>query len=335
LATIRDVAKQAGVSVATVSAVINQSCKVSDKLTIRVLKAAQELNFHPNRLARALSVKRTHLIGCLVPTIANPFFPQIVKSVEDIAFQNNFGVFVCNSEGNTGKVDYYQKMLIETQVDGIIIALSWELAKAEVVNPFLEAGISVVGLAGARRLDMIDCIVVDDIQGGYDATTHLISLGHTDIGFIGPHNSETTRLRLVGYQKALEVSEISFNEGYVVLGNSFSEVEAYTLTKILLERQPQITAIFAYNDLMALGIINALTDLGMSVPTDISVIGFDDSIASYSIPKISTIAIPKEEMGRIAANILINRIQGRKDPAQIFELRPQLIIRNSTARPRA
>jgi DNA-binding LacI/PurR family transcriptional regulator len=112
MATIRNVAEMAGVSVATVSAVINQSCKVSDKLTAKVLSAAKELNYRPNRLARALSVKRTHLIGCLVPTIANPFFPQIVKSVEDIAFQNNIGVFVCNSEGSVDKVSYYQKMLI-------------------------------------------------------------------------------------------------------------------------------------------------------------------------------------------------------------------------------
>jgi DNA-binding LacI/PurR family transcriptional regulator len=138
MATIRDVAKMAGVSVATVSAVINQSCKVSDKLTTKVLAAAKELNYHPNRLARALSIKRTHLISCLVPTIANPFFPQIVKSVEDIAFRNNIGAFICNSEGSGEKVSYYQQMLLETQIDGVIIALSWELAKPEVITPFLD-----------------------------------------------------------------------------------------------------------------------------------------------------------------------------------------------------
>lgn len=334
MTTIRDVAKKAGVSVATVSAVINQSCKVSDKLSARVLAAANELNYRPNRLARALSKKRTHLIGCLVPTIVNPFFPQIVKSVEDTAFQNNFGVFMCNSEGNPRKVAYYQQMLLETQVDGVIIALSWELAKPEVVNPFLEAGVPVVGLAGARRLDLIDCVVVDDVQGGFEATNHLLSLGHLQIGFIGIKNSETTRLRLLGYQKALKAANLPFEEKYIVLGSSFSEVEAYTLTKALFGRYPEITAIFAYNDMMALGTISALNDNGISVPVDVSVMGFDDSVASLSLPKISTIAIPKEEMGRIATHILISRIEGKSDLPNIFEIRPQLVVRNSTTRVR-
>ncbi|MGE5581213.1 MAG: LacI family DNA-binding transcriptional regulator [Bacillota bacterium] len=334
MTTIRDVAKKAGVSVATVSAVINQSGKVSEKLTFRVLEAIRELNYRPNRLARALSKKRTHIIGCLVPTIVNPFFPQVIKSVEDIAFQNNFGVFVCNSEGNAGKVNYYQQMLIETQVDGVIIALSWELAKPEVVNPFLEAGIPVVGLAGARRLDFIDCVVVDDVQGGFEATNHLISLGHSKIGFIGAKNSETTRLRLLGYQKALAAAGIEFNDQYTVLGSSFSEVEAYTLTKALLGRCPEITAIFTYNDMMALGAVSALTDNGIHIPAEVSVVGFDDSVSSFNLPKISTVAIPKEEMGRIAANILINRIEGQSGSPQIFEIRPQLVVRNSTARVR-
>lgn len=334
MTTVRDVAKKAGVSVATVSAVINQSGKVSEKLTFRVLEAIRELNYRPNRLARALSKKRTHIIGCLVPTIVNPFFPQVIKSVEDIAFQNNFGVFVCNSEGNAGKVNYYQQMLIETQVDGVIIALSWELAKPEVVNPFLEAGIPVVGLAGARRLDFIDCVVVDDVQGGFEATNHLISLGHSKIGFIGAKNSETTRLRLLGYQKALAAAGIEFNDQYTVLGSSFSEVEAYTLTKALLGRRPEITAIFTYNDMMALGAVSALTDNGIHIPAEVSVVGFDDSVSSFNLPKISTVAIPKEEMGRIAANILMNRIEGQSGSPQIFEIRPQLVVRNSTARVR-
>jgi DNA-binding LacI/PurR family transcriptional regulator len=330
LPTIRDVAEKAGVSVATVSAVINRSCNVSPNRTARVLEAAKELNYRPNRLARALSKKRTHLIGCLVPTIVNPFFPQIVKSVEDIAFQNNFGVFVCNSEGNEAKVSYYQQMLIETQVDGVIMALSWDLAKPEVVVPFLEAGIPVVGLAGARRLEMIDCVMVNDTQGGFDAVTHLITLGHTRIGFIGALNSESTRLRLLGSRKALEDAGIPYCEEYAIFGASFSESEAYTLTKVLLGQHPEITAIFAYNDIMALGVMNALAELGISVPAKTSVIGFDDSVASFSFPKMSSIAIPKEEMGQIATHILLQRIENPAGPPQIFEIRPLLVARDST-----
>lgn len=331
MATIRDVAERAGVSVATVSAVINHSCPVSPKRTALVLQAAKELNYRPNRLARALSKKRTHLIGCLVPTIVNPFFPQIVKSVEDIAFQNNFGVFVCNSEGKEEKVAYYQQMLIETQVEGVIMALSWDLAKPEVVVPFLEAGIPVVGLAGARRVEMIDCVMVNDTQGGYDAVSYLITLGHTRIGFIGAHNSESTRLRLLGYRKALESAGLPYHGEETIFGDSFSENEACTLTKVLFGRHPEITAIFAYNDIMALGVMNALSQLGISVPAQASVIGFDDSVSSFSFPKMSTIAIPKNEMGQIAANILIQRIEDPSGPPKIFEIRPQLTVRDSTA----
>lgn len=335
MATIRDVARYAGVSVATVSAVINnQNRKVSEKLRKKVLKAVEELNYRPNRLARALSKKRTHMIGCLVPTIANPFFPQIVKSVEDIAYQNRFGVFVCNTEGSPEKVAYYQGMLIETKVDGVIIALTWELARPEVVNQFLEAGIPVVGLAGAKRIDLIDCVVDDDIRGGFDATTHLLALGHARIGFIGVNDSETTRLRLEGYRKALETAGLPFNEKLIALGNAYSELEAYALTKMLIGRHPEITAIFAFNDVMALGAISALTDSGISVPTEVSVIGFDDTIAPFTHPKMSTITIPKEEMGRLAANILIGRIEGNAEKPQVFEMRPKLVVRDSTARAR-
>jgi DNA-binding LacI/PurR family transcriptional regulator len=208
------------------------------------------------------------------------------------------------------------------------------LAKPEVINPFLEAGIPVVGLAGARRLATIDCVVTDDVHGGFEATSHLISLGHAKIAFIGAQNSESTRLRLMGYQKALTENGIAFDERYVVLGSAFSEVESYTLTKVLLERYPEITAIFAYNDIMALGILSAANDNGYLVPQDISVIGFDDTVA-FSLPKLSTIAIPKEEMGRIAANILMDRIQGKAEPPHIFEIPPKLVIRNSTSRVRA
>jgi DNA-binding LacI/PurR family transcriptional regulator len=154
------------------------------------------------------------------------------------------------------------------------------------------------------------------------------------IAFIGAQNSETTRLRLLGYQKALTENGIAFDERYVVLGSSFSEIESYTIAKVLLARYPEISAIFAYNDIMALGILSAASDNGYRVPQDISVIGFDDTVA-FSLPKLSTIAIPKNEMGRIAANILMSRIQGKAEPPHVFEMPPKLIIRDSTGRVRA
>ena len=297
LTTIKDVAARAGVSVATVSAVINDSRPVSDRLRQRVLSAIEELQYRPNNVARALSTRKSYVIGGLVPSIANPFFPQIIKSVEETAFGHSFSVVICNTDGNVDKVYRYQEMLLEHRVAGVFLTLTWDLARPEVIQPFQEAKIPVVGLAGARTVAGIDNIMPDDAWGSRELTAILLRMGHRRIAFIGVQRSETTRLRLQGYRAAHADAGVEVQGGLIRLGSRFDEDEGYALTKRLLAERETFTALVAYNDVMAQGALTALAESGIRVPEDVSVAGYDDTVARFTRPKLTSVAIPKEEMG--------------------------------------
>lgn len=334
LTTMKDVAARAGVSVATVSAVINASRPVSERLRQRVLAAIEELQYRPNHVARALSTKKSFVIGGLVPSIANPFFPQILKSVEEIAFRHSFSVVVCNTDGNLEKVRRYQQMLLENRVAGVFLTLTWDLARPEVIRPFTEANIPIVGLAGARVVDEIDVIMPDDERGSREMTAVLLGLGHRRIAFIGVEESETTRLRLRGYRAACEEAGVQVCQELIRLGNRFDESEGYALTKRLLAEKQEFTALVAYNDVMAQGALTALAEGGIRVPEDVSVAGYDDTVARFTRPKLASVAIPKERMGRLAADLLIERINGYKGEPQKILLRPEPIVRESISPPK-
>lgn len=329
MATIRDVAKRAGVSVATVSAVINDSRPVSAHTRSRVEQAIKELNYRPNYMARALSTKQSRTIAGIVPSIANPFFPQIFKSVEDVAFRNSFSVVMCNTEGNPERVMRYQKMLLEQRVAGLLITMTWDLTRPEVIGPFIEADIPVVGLAGSRSADQIDIVMPDDLWGARQATDYLLQMGHRRIAYLGVTESHTTKLRLEGFREAHRRAQVPLVEELVMLGHDFKEDEGYTLTKQLLSEGRDFTAIFAYNDVLAQGALAALAEEDIDVPSQVSVIGYDDTLASYSRPKLTSVSVPKEQMGRLAAEILIKRIGGRTGERQRVLLRPDLVVRES------
>lgn len=330
---MKDVAARAGVSVATVSAVINGSRPVSERLRQRVLAAIEELQYRPNHVARALSTKKTFVIGGLVPSIANPFFPQILKSFEEVAFRHSFSVVVCNTDGNPEKVRRYQEMLLEHRVAGVFLTLTWDLARPEVIRPFLEAKIPVVGVAGARAVDGIDLIMPDDEWGSREMTAILLRLGHRRIAFIGVKESETTRRRLQGFRAACCDAGVEVCDKLIRLGTRFDEDEGYALTKRLLAEKAEFTALFAYNDVMAQGALTALAEGGIRVPEDVSVVGFDDTLARFTRPKLSSVAIPKEQMGRLAADLLLERIHGYKGEPERILLRPEPIVRESIGPP--
>lgn len=333
LSTIKDVADRAGVSVATVSAVINSSRPVSDRLRKRVLSAIEELKYHPNHFARALSTKKSLTIGGLVPSIANPFFPQILKSAEEVAFEHSYSVVICNTDGNVEKVRRYQQMLLEHRVAGVFLTLTWDLARPEVIRPFTDANIPVVGLAGARIVDGIDIITVDDEWGSCEITSVLLRLGHRRLAFIGVEESESTRHRLQGFHMACEVAGVEVCDRLVRLGSRFDENEGYVLTKSLLAEKEEFTALVAYNDVMAQGALSALAEAQIRVPQEVSVVGFDDTLSSFTQPKLSSVEIPKDRMGRLAAEMLIKRINGSKEKPQRIMIRPEPIIRQSIAPP--
>lgn len=333
MATIRDVAKSAGVSVATVSAVINSNSKVkvSEELRRRVEKAIKELNYKPNRIARALSKNDSQIIAYVVPSITNRFFSQLAKYIEDMACEKNYSIYLCNTDGKTERVKLYTKNLIENRVSGIISTLTWELTDSSFIKEIDEANIPIVGLAGARESEQIDTVITDDEEGGRIATEYLIKKGHTNIGFIGLHKSRTTKKRLKGYFLSLKKFDLPIKKTHIELGTEFTREGGYILAENMLKRCPEITAIFVYNDEMASGVIDKLHELGIRVPQEMAVMGFDDSVAEYVKPKLTTMVIPKQEMAKIAMELLFERINKKEkiSGTRHIKVLPELVERDS------
>ena len=297
MATIRDVARKAGLSVATVSAVLNNKPVVSERSRRKVLQAIEELDYRPNRVARALSRNSSNTVGMLVPSVDNPFFPQVVKSVEDVFFQNRFVTLIGNTEGKPDRALYYIKSMLSGWADGLIISLTWEMIQPEVLDNLKRARVPVVGLAGARIIPEFDAIIPDDTKGAFDAVCYLVDLGHRDIGFIGVHDSQSTALRLQGYKDALQQAGLPVYDELILLGRGYEKADGYMLAKALMRRSPWPTALFCYNDVMALGAMTALREENIRIPEDVSILGFDDTAGPYCHPQLTSVALPKAEMG--------------------------------------
>jgi len=332
MATIKDVARKAGVSVATVSAVINRDSgvNVSAELTEKVEKAIKKMNYRPNRIARALSRKETQTIAYVVPTVNNDFFAQMAHFIEDKAFEKKYGVYLCNTHSRLDRVDLYMDILIENKVAGVLTTLTWDIIEKGFIESIQEENIPIVGLAGARIIEGIDTITLNDVQGGKIATEHLLQKGHERIGFIGIENSKTTEVRLTGYKQALTEAGLDLDERYIEVGRNFSREEGYSLAEKLYQKCPEITAIFAYNDIMAAGVIDRFNDLGRSIPDEMAVVGYDNSIASYTRPKLTTMDLSKEKMVEKAMDVLFKRIAREEFEFSHKKISPRLIIKESS-----
>ncbi|OGO27681.1 MAG: hypothetical protein A2Z16_05425 [Chloroflexi bacterium RBG_16_54_18] len=328
--TIKDIAKKAGVSVATVSYVINESRRVSPDVTAKVLEAIDNLGYSPNAIARSLRRKYTKTIGLIVPDNSNPFYAEIAKGVEDAGFEVGYSVLLCNSNDMTTRELVYVDMLRSKRVDGVVFS-STKTTIEDQIRPLIKLGIpAVVFYRNARDLD-VDTLRIDNIKVGLQATNYLIELGHTRIACIKPLSSVSpSALRVEGYRAALEAHRLPWNEELVVQGdNRITGGEG--AAKQLLGSGADFSAIFACNDVMAIGAMSALRDACLNVPQDVSVIGVDDIIlASYSAPPLTTISQPKYEAGRQAVTYLIERIEGKYDrgPRDVI-LKTELVVRDS------
>lgn len=331
-----EVAEYAGVSVSTVSHVINQTRPVSDQLSARVKAAMRELGYQQNRLARSLRRGETNTIGVILPDSANPFFAEVARGIEDNGFEQGYSVIICNSDNNQEKEQFYTSVLFEKQVDGIIFLSTGE--STDLISTLqklqeLERPVVIVDrvVPGAY----IDSVMTDNTEGGWLATSHLIQLGHRRIGCIsGPSALSPSADRLTGYRKALAENDIPVDESLIV-GGDFHYQGGYTNTINLLRSDNAPSAIFALNDLMAVGAIAAARKMGKRVPEELSVIGFDDiALASYTCPQLTTIAQSKYEMGILATNLLFDRIRNSSLHPRFRTLETSLVIRKSTAAPR-
>ncbi len=328
MANIYDVAKRAGVSVATVSAVVNNSAYVSPPLRQRVEIAVSELSYNPNLLARSLAQKKTLTLGIVIPDITNPFYPDVVRGAEDKAKQEGYTILLGNSDNRRDKEEIYLSLFLSRRVDGILLFKGFEDMSSDFLAR-LQGSDTPVALVGRRyeRLET-DCVVADDEGGAYTAVRHLLRLGHKRIGVItGFRGVSTAEGRLQGYRRALVSKRIPFDPSLVVQGDYGSE-SGYRAGLQLLEHHP--TAVFSTNYLMTVGFMAALEKKGLSCPQDVAVVSYDDFLWSrFFRPKLTCVEQPKYELGFQATELLLKRLQGKHKRARLIVLKNRLRVRES------
>ncbi|MCX7976366.1 MAG: LacI family transcriptional regulator [Bellilinea sp.] len=329
--TIREVASRAGVSPTTVSHVINNTRFVSAEARQRVLEAMAELNYRPNVLARSLRRGETRTLGLILPDSANPFFAEIARAIEDAAFSAGYNVILGNSENELAKEQVYVDVLVNKQVDGLIFLASGDHSPS--LEHLVRDGLPVVVVD--RRLSglEVDTVLTDNLQGGLSAARFLLELGHRRIACItGPSNLTPSAERVIGFRRALEEAGMAVEENLIRKGD-FHPRSGYRAALELIEYQPRPTAIFICNDMMAIGALRALSEAGLLVPQDCSLVGFDDiELASYVTPPLTTIRQDKTALAEAAVQLLLERIAEPGLPARTRILPTRLIERLSTRR---
>jgi LacI family transcriptional regulator len=329
-ANLRDVARQAGVSVGTVSNVLNRPDVVSPKTLERVQKTIAELGFVPNGFARQLRSGYSRTIGLVVPDVANPFFTEVARGVEDAASKRDYAVFLCNSDESLEKENKYLSVLIQQQVRGVLITPSD--SKSHQYENLRERGISVA-LLDTETKNASQCSVsVDDVRGGEIAIEHLASLGHKEIAWVtGPETIPQVADRTAGVMRAAKIAKVEISTIRVPLMNSAQGIDA--VKKILaLKKLP--SAIFCGNDLLAFGVMRGLLDAGKKIPEDVSLLGYDDiAFGNSAAVPLSSISQPAYQLGVTAAELLISECEESEDHAhQQIKFQPQLVVRASTTK---
>jgi LacI family transcriptional regulator len=331
--THKDVAERAGVSVATVSYVINHGPRpVSADARRRVEEAVAELGYVPNDLARSLRLQQTSLVGLMIPSLANPVYGEIARELERVCTQRGMLVVLCNSERAEDREQRFVRILRAKQVDGVVMTPHGEALP--LLEPLLGAHIPVVVLE--HSLPGVHCIVIDEMEGGRLATQHLIDLGHRRIGLIRRQpTSAMSWQRHDGYRLALANAGIAYNPALVVHCGS-SQAEGYAAMQRLLALAESPTGVFVHNDILAMGAMRAIYDAGLSIPGQVSLVGYDDiASAAYLSPPLTTVRFPKIEMGALAGRTILKLAQESTEvEAQTVTLSVELIVRSSTAAPR-
>lgn len=334
--TIKDVAHRSGVSIATVSAVINDAAWVPDITRARVETAIEELNYRPNRLARSLKTRRSYTIGVIVSDLTNPFYTDVVRSLSHELRKHDRSLVLCDSDHRFTEGEENYRMLLEKQVDAVV--LIGDCVRQEVVEKIVRENprVPVVAIERDYAIDEVSKLLVDSEQGAFDATMHLIEQGFTRIGMIsgpltGPGSKSYGRLHQYGgYRRALQVAGIEFDSRRVVDGD-FRFNGGQSAMRRLFELADRPDAVFAANDMMALGAMDAAREEGLTIPDDIAVIGYDDvPIAAHTSPPLTTMAIPKKQLGLAAAQAVLHQLENARaatSERRIFSA--ELIVRQS------
>lgn len=328
--TIKDIAKEAGFSTATVSKVLNKKDgNITEATRQKVLKAVEELNYIPNAAARSLVTRKTKTIGLIIPDITNPFFPELARGAEDQANALGYNIIFCNTDDHFDKEKKYINMLAEKLVDGIIFTQSAQLGdefkeiqRLGIPLVLIDRDISIEGVKGR--------VLVDNYHGAYKGVKHMILKGYKKIAFItGPLTTKTAKDRLKGYKQALKDYKIPYDETLVLEGQYKSHWGEEAILK-LLNQKKLFDSIFCGNDLIAIGAIKQLKENNLEVPEDIGILGYDDIYFSkFMSPALTTIMQPKYLMGQKAVEILVSCIEGKKMEEKNITLKTKLIQRDS------
>jgi len=333
--TIKDVARKAGVSLSTVSLVINKKKNVSDEMIQRVEQAIIELDYHPRRLARGLASKRTGNIGFILSddhfSRAEPFYTKIFLGSEFEARAHNYYILLTTVEEKFTKKSV-PRFLLERNVDGVIIAGKVSPLFLDTLKNY-KLPLLFVDYLPAKNIGKFSAVLIDNEDGAIQAVEHLIESGHERIAFVGGdlgHPSIHSRFK--GYKKALAESHIDMNEELVVCDEPYTAVQnGYNAMCKLFSRANDFTAIFAANDAMAFGCLKCLKERHHEVPASISLIGFDDvDVASQMEPHLTTVRVNKEEIGAIAVKSMVDMIENNKSTVGKIYVPVELVIRNST-----
>jgi DNA-binding LacI/PurR family transcriptional regulator len=342
--TIRDIAQIAGVTPGTVSRALNDSPLVNEKTKGRIVEIAKEINYSPNLVARRLSIGKTFAIGVIVPFFTRPSVSERLDGVVSVLSNSNYDLVIHDIENPHQRTIGFQNMLHERRIDGALI-ISMPIIDED-VQFFRESPIPIVFVDRKDpSLSEFNSIVIDDVNGGYQATRHLIDLGHTKIGFIGdntelrtnplnemdanPFRFTSSRDRYKGYQKAMAEADIPINPDYYG-EDEHGHIQAWNLALEMLQLPDPPTAIFAASDTQAFGVIQAARQLNIPIPEKLSVVGFDD-IQAAEFMQLTTIRQLLYESGCSGVELLINAINGKQEEPVTITLPTELVIRNTTS----
>lgn len=329
MATIKDVARIAGVSTTTVSHVINKTRFVAETTQEKVMDAVKQLNYAPSAVARSLKCNTTSTIGMLITQSTNPFFAEIVDGVESYCYRQGYTLILCNTGGLVDKQRDYIRMLAGKRVDGLLVVcsdLDEELREMLDGHPDIPKVVMDWGPETSRA----DKIIDNSEEGGYLATRYLLDHGHTDIACLSGHFEKVVcQERIAGCKRALAEEGLTLPDEWLLEGNFECDTAVIAADKIMaMDKRP--TAVFCFNDIMALGFISRLQEKGIRVPEDISVVGYDNiELSPYFSPPLTTVHQPKRRLGKNAVEILLERIKNKSHAKQVFEMFPEIIERST------
>jgi DNA-binding LacI/PurR family transcriptional regulator len=327
--TIYDVARLAGVSTATVSRALNGTGQIAASTRAVIEAAVEQLGYRPNTIARSLVTKSTQTIALLLPDITNPFYAALVSGIQQTALTHGWTMLLCTTESDAEREENYLRVLRAKQVDGALV--DGLVLPSDRIARFVEDGFPIVCLDRDIDSRSIPLVQVDNRLGGRIATQHLVDLGHRRIAHVtGAGELGISDERLAGYRDALADANLPLDFELVEEGH-FTDEGGHDAARRLLDRHPELTAIFAANDLSALGVLNAVAETGRRVPDDVSVIGFDDlHLSAYTAPPLTTVRQPAAEIATLATEILIGLTRGQQAEEMRHLLEPELVVREST-----